>query len=256
MEPQKGEFELNDHGRPDTGWGYQIERDEDAETARRPLRRKEDDARSRARVREQVKHDPELLVHVLTAADPRAEYPGQGSRLALWALFEADSGAVAARAGLFEYALLPSDHRKCAPPIMFPLGSFLPSWGGVIEFDVHEPDLRDPADTHKVSEGCRPFGDDPLQGYTRKKVNISGAVAIAMKGEALPDEKMLAIIDIGGGARIGLRKTELTKPENVVKVKPLEKEVLSRWRVGKQKEGQQKDRVRASLSRRATWRAA
>ena len=21
MEPQKGEFELNDHGRPDTGWG-------------------------------------------------------------------------------------------------------------------------------------------------------------------------------------------------------------------------------------------
>ena len=53
-----------------------------------------------------------------------------------------------------------------------------------------------------------------------------------MKGEELPDEKMLAVVDIGGGARIGLRKTELKKPENVVKVKPFEKEVLSRWRVG------------------------
>ena len=81
-------------------------------------------------------------------------------------------------------------------------------------------------------EPKRPFGDDALQGYTRKKANISGAVAIAMKGEELPDEEMLAVVDIGGGLRIGLRKTELTKPEIVVGVKPFDAEVLDLARRG------------------------
>ena len=241
MEPRRGEFEINDHGRPVTGWGYQIEKDERAQTARRALRSEDIDSRSRGTVREQAKRDPRLLVYALTA-DPRAECAK---------VFKADDGAVAARAGLFEYALLPGDHRnwkerllfrdpdqlprklrqpleRIAPPAMMllhPRGNFLPSWGGALEFEVDDEGIiRD--------RPRRKFGDDPLQGYTRKKVDISGAVAIALKGESLPDEKMLAIVDIGGGARIGLRKTELKKPEIVVEVKPLDEEVLSSWRVG------------------------
>ena len=108
---------------------------------------------------------------------------------------------------------------------LHPRGNFLPAWKGALEFEVDD-------EGHISERARREFGTDPLQGYTRKKVDISDAVAIALKGERLPDQKMLAIVDIGGGTRIGLRKTELKKPELVVKVEPPDEEVLSHWRVG------------------------
>ena len=112
MEPQKGEFELNDHGRPTISWGWQVEKDERAETARRALRSEDINSRSRGTVREQAKRDPELLACVLAAnpKHPKAEGPK---------LFKADDGAVMARAGLYEYALLPSDRRNWKEQLLF-----------------------------------------------------------------------------------------------------------------------------------------
>ena len=104
MEPSRGEFwvatDADDEGGRRDMTGYQIEKDGKAERWRRPLRRKEDDHRSRATVREQAKRDPVLLVRALTA-DPRAKCSK---------LFKGD--AFMARAGLYEYALLPDDHRN------------------------------------------------------------------------------------------------------------------------------------------------
>jgi hypothetical protein len=269
MEPNKAQFVVatgdDDEGSRRDFTGYQIEVDEKRNRPRKALRRKEDDRRSRATLREQTKRDPVLLVHALTA-DQRA----QCSKL-----FK--SGSELARAGLYEYALLPEDHRNwkeqmlefydpangmppchawrpetTAPPVMLPpdgmfsggrLGSderyvvdelppdhpdYLrdappwPAWNdGPTEFTVVDGAVKGRFDLIE-REHKRPFGDDPLQGYTRKKTRmISDAVAIALKGEELPDDKMLAIVDIGGGARIGLREKEKVTPEIVVQVNQL-----------------------------------